>query len=457
MNYGFLLECVWHPPLAFEDVAAPKLPLELELQALWFSGAFGRDFRLTDGRPLRIIQFGEWNLGPGPDFNHAVIDISGIHSTGDLEIDPTATDWENHGHSTNLAFSNTILHVAFEPTLRETFIRTSDHRDIPRILISPAQLAGALRLPARETAISVPGRCVAPLKKIPPAALERLLRQAALHRASQKVTRFLRTSEARDRDTALFIATAETLGYGGNSLPMKLLAQRAPLASLRASPARSEALLLGTAGFLSPPHMSNSPPDTRGHLQNLWDTWWKFRPDHEPPDSRKPTWITHGQRPANHPHRRTGGLSSLICEWDTFRALAFAAPFTTKPLVGFLQSLRHPFWSFHHTLSSQRTSSPISIFGKNLALELAANHLIPLALHEERFTYPQYLKLRHSSANQKLKRCAIRLFGSLEEAKPHLRRLANQQALLQLYHDFCLEDSSDCLACPFPEQLAQWR
>ena len=73
MNYGFLLESVWHPPLAFEEVAAPKLPPELELQALWFSGAFGRNFRLKDGRALRITQFGEWNHGAGPDFAHAAI------------------------------------------------------------------------------------------------------------------------------------------------------------------------------------------------------------------------------------------------------------------------------------------------------------------------------------------------------------------------------------------------
>ena len=82
MNYGFLLESVWHPPLAFEEVAAPKFPPELELQALWFAGSFGRDFRLKDGRKLRIIQFGEWNLGAGPDFSHAAIEIDGVPYTG---------------------------------------------------------------------------------------------------------------------------------------------------------------------------------------------------------------------------------------------------------------------------------------------------------------------------------------------------------------------------------------
>jgi hypothetical protein len=457
MNYGFLLESVWHPPLAFEEVAAPKLPPELELQALWFSGAFGRDFRLKDGRTLRITQFGEWNHGAGPDFAHAAIEIDGCNFTGDIEIDSCSSDWESHGHSTNPAFSNTVLHVAFRPTVREMFIRTSNHRQIPELLIGPTQLSDALRLPSRDTAIAIPGRCTQPLKRMPKLAVERLLREAAIRRASHKAARFNRTVEAHNFDSALFQATAETLGYGGNSLPMKLLAQRAPIAMLRANAAESEAILLGTAGFLDADLYRRAPEETQDYLSDLWQTWWKIRPDHEPPDSRLPAWKTHGQRPANHPHRRVGGLSTLVKNWSEFRRLALASPFSVKQLTDFLHALRHDFWSHHHTLTSTRSSQAISVFGKNLALELSANHLIPLALHENRFTFRDYYKQRHSATNQKLKRCGIRLFGSEESAKPFLRRLSHQQALLQLYHDFCLEDFTDCEGCPFPEQLAQWR
>jgi len=457
MNYGFLLESVWHPPLAFEEVAAPKFPPELELQAMWFAGSFGRDFRLKDGRKLRIVQFGEWNLGAGPDFAHAAIAIDGAQHTGDIEIDTTTSDWENHGHSTNPTFTNIILHVAFEPNSREMFVRTANHRQVPELLISPSQLADALRLPSRETAIAIPGRCIQPLRRMPKLSVERLLREAALRRASQKASRFLQTIEAHDFDTALFQATAETLGYGGNKLPMKLLAQRAPIASLRANPEFAEAILLGTAGFLDPELHHRAPEETREYLLDLWKTWWKIRPDHEPPESRRPAWKTHGQRPANHPHRRTGGLSVLVKHWPTFRKLVLATPFSVKPLADFLQSLKHDFWSHHHTLTSERSKTAVSVFGKNLALELCANHLIPLALHENRFTFQDYYKHRHSAVNQKVKRCGIRLFGSEEAAKPWFRRLCHHQALLEIYHDFCLEDFTNCENCPFPEQLSQWR
>ncbi|MBC7979794.1 MAG: DUF2851 family protein [Armatimonadetes bacterium] len=457
MNYGFLLESIWHPPLAFEETAMPKAPPELELQALWFAGSFGRDFRLKDGRNLRITQFGEWNLGPGPDFAHAAIDIEGSHFTGDIEIDSSPLDWESHGHSTNPAFTNTILHVAFNPPSMETFIRTANHRQIPELLITPGQLSDALNLPSRQTAISIPGRCIHPLRRMPRLSLESLLEQAATHRAANKAKRFLHTATAHSIDSALFQATAETLGYGGNSLPMKLLVQRAPISKLGNHLETTEAILFGTAGFLNPDLHRLAPEDTREYLLTLWQNWWKVRPEHEPPESRRPAWKTHGQRPANHPHRRVGALSVLVQHWPAFRKLALASPFSVKALTDFLHGLRHDFWSHHHTLTSARSRRAISVFGKNLALELSANHLIPLALHENRLAFPNYYKHRHSATNQKLKRCAIRLFGSLETAKPWLRRLSHQQALLQIYSDFCLEDFSDCADCPFPEQLAQWR
>ena len=283
---------------------------------------------------------------------------------------------------------------------------------MPELLISPAQLADALNLPSRDTAIAIPGRCLEPLKRMPKLSVERLLREAASRRASHKAARFLRTTEAHDFYSALFQATAETLGYGGNKLPMKRLAQRAPIATLRVNPTHAEAILLGTAGFLDADIHRRAPEETREYLSALWQTWWKIRPNHEPPDSRLPVWKTHGQRPANHPHRRVGGLSALLARWPEYRRLVLASPFSAKPLTDFLHALRHDFWSHHHTLTSARSGQAISVFGKNLALELAANHLIPLAMHEGRFTFRDYHKLRHSAINQKLKRCGIRLFGS---------------------------------------------
>jgi hypothetical protein len=457
MTYAYLLESVWHPPLAFEEPVGSALPPELELQALWFAGGFGRDFRARDGRNVRIIQFGEWNRGSGPDFAQVAVEIDGVVKTGTLELDINARDWEVHGHATNPAFASVVLHVVFQADLQRGFTRSCENREIPQILISGAQLEEALNRPPREVAIARPGRCIAPLRKLGSTAIERLLQEAALHRAAIKAKRFLRATDAHGRDAALFQATAETLGYRANPLPMRLLAQRAPLAALRANGEAAEAIVFGSAGFLAPDLHASAPTDTRDYLRGLWNAWWKSRTSFEVAPERAIAWKTHGQRPANHPHRRCGTLTALAKRWPSYRKVALARPFHPKRVVDFLNSLEHPFWNRRYTLTSAPIPGKLALFGRGQALELLANHLVPLALHEDGIEFADYYRLRSSSPNEKVKRCALRLFGSLEAAKPWLKRLCHHQGLLQVYQDFCLEDFSDCHECPFPEQMTQWK
>ncbi|MES2657871.1 MAG: DUF2851 family protein [Verrucomicrobiota bacterium] len=457
MTYGFLLESIWHPPLAFEETYAAALPPELELQALWFAGAFGRNFRTTTGKSVSIVQFGEWNRGAGPDFIQTAVEIDGELKTGPLELDPAAGDWEAHGHAENPAFRDVVLHVVFQADARRIFTRTVDHQEIPQVVITEMQLSDALSRPQREVAIAHPGRCVVPLKGLPAGAIERLLEEAAIHRAAAKAARWLRMADAHGRDAALYQATAETLGYRGNALAMRLLAQRVPLTLLKAEGEAAESILFGTAGFLSADQHELAPTDTKDYLRSLWDNWWKVRARFETASDRRIPWKTSGQRPATHPHRRTGALAVMTNVWPQYRKLALARPFDAKPLIDFLQGLEHGFWSHRHTLESSPSVQRIALFGRSQALELIANHLAPLAMHEGGMSYKSYHKLRNSAPNEKVTRCSLRLFGSTQAAQPWLRRVAHHQALLQIYQDFCLEDFSDCRDCPFPEQLAQWR
>lgn len=453
MNYRGLLAAVWDRAVLSEPPPSP-LPSELELQALWFAGAFGREFRDSSGHPVRIVQFGEWNRSAGPDFLHAAVEIAGRLREGPIELDLRPADWEAHGHGADPAFESTVLHVVFTGDGPETFTRTREHRQVPRVLMPRDLLEEALLRPRRETAIARPGRCVQPLAAVPSAAIAALMTEAATYRAARKAARFLRNADAHGRDAALYHAVAETLGYRSNALTMRLLAQRLPLSALREHPERTEALLFGAAGFLAPDLHEKAPPDTRDHLRGLWDDWWKARGPWE--SAHAIPWKAGGQRPANHPHRRVAALGALARDWRRFRKLAFARPLDAQALVAYLSKLDDPFWTKRHTLSSTATARPVALFGKPRAIELLANHLFPLALHEGE-PFDRYLKLPAGARNEKVRRCAIRLFGSEDAASPWLRKAAHHQALLQIYRDFCLEDASDCSDCPFPEQLQQWR
>src|SRR2546423_8122734 len=80
-------------------IALPKIPGELELQARWFAGDFGRQFTSTSGQPEETAQFGFWNREAGPDFQDAAARIGKDEvRRGAVEIDLLDRNWESHGH-----------------------------------------------------------------------------------------------------------------------------------------------------------------------------------------------------------------------------------------------------------------------------------------------------------------------------------------------------------------------
>ncbi len=122
---------------------SPRIPSELELQARWFAGDFGKDFVSTAGDKIDVIQFGTWNREAGPDFRDAAIRINGGEPIrGCIEIDLLDRSWETHGHATNPAFEATVLHIFVERSDRAFFTRTQSNRNVPQVCIDPANFAG---------------------------------------------------------------------------------------------------------------------------------------------------------------------------------------------------------------------------------------------------------------------------------------------------------------------------
>src|SRR5437667_3842949 len=141
---------------------SPRIPSELELQARWFAGDFGKHFVSTAGDKIEIIQFGVWNREAGPDFSDTSIATNGGKPIrGCIEIDLVDRNCEAHGHATNPAFEETVLHVFVEKSDREIFARTKSNRNVPQVWIDPKMLSYAFdaNLP-----LARPGRCKAPIR-----------------------------------------------------------------------------------------------------------------------------------------------------------------------------------------------------------------------------------------------------------------------------------------------------
>src|SRR5438045_5334803 len=242
-------------------LAAPKIPNELELQARWFAGEFGRKFQTLVGASVEIVQFGLWNREAGPDFQDAAIRLAGGPILrGPIEIDLLDRNWESHRHATNPAFDAAILQLFLERSGVEFFARTSAHRNVPQIQLDLAALRDAA---AGIVPLAHAGRCVAPLRNLEAERVTSVLEAAAKFRLRQKANRLRQRIEVHGSDEALFQAIDESFGYKITRLPFKLLAQRLPLAFLRKRREDAEALLFGFAGFLDAPDLDRQRKSTR--------------------------------------------------------------------------------------------------------------------------------------------------------------------------------------------------
>src|SRR5450631_1792035 len=140
-------------------------PSELELQARWFAGDFGRWFHSVSGDDVEIVHFGTWNLAAGPDFSDAVVRLNhGDPIRGTIEFDLADRSWETHGHATNPAFEDAILHVFVHQSNRAFFTRTKSNRNVPQVRVDPKTLADSF---SANVPLARPGRCQAPLGDLP--------------------------------------------------------------------------------------------------------------------------------------------------------------------------------------------------------------------------------------------------------------------------------------------------
>ena len=325
LQYRAILQAVANScdPTAAEDVltTSPELS-EMEVQSLWAVGLFGSEWESEQHDHVSILDFGEWNRSAGPDFLFAEIKINGRLVRGDIEIDPHAQDWEQHGHGANPRFNNVILHVVLTEPPQGWYTRNSMHMEVPVIYLSAQRVREALDMqqPAIDT---ICGRsdwngrtelCAKPLADMSPAQIEDLLLAAAAHRIECKRRRYRRKVAVLGEAQASYEAWAECLGYSANKEPMIMLARRAPIRRLRGVDA--EAVLLGTAGFLKPVLPSRAEPEARAYHRRVWDAWWKVKDDFALEGQRSPAWQYTGIRPFNHPHRRVAALAVSATNWQ---------------------------------------------------------------------------------------------------------------------------------------------
>jgi hypothetical protein len=205
---------------------------------------------------------------------------------------------------------------------------------------------------------------------------------------------------------------------------------------------------MGIAGLLPKQPKASWDAETKLFIRTLWDLWWKKRERWESRIMPSGSWRLAGLRPANRPERRIMAAAELFVGR---RIPEVSVSFITRAR-GWLESAEGIYWDRRLSFCSSRQKQSAALLGETRIDAILNNVLIPfLAAHG--IQPARWLdRLPVEADNAIVRQTALSLFGP--DVPPSLCRDGlRQQGLIQIFHDFCLNDRSRCAACELPGLL----
>lgn len=372
---------------------------ERHLQALWYD----RDMRPpllrdADGVEIRVADPGEWNLGHGPDFKNATLEVGKERRRvyGDVEIHLRPSDWTSHGHGADSAYGNVVAHVTWTdgpppPTLpKGTYSIAISKTMADEIGFTPEQidLTGYpfARLPVEDR----------PCRRLfdgNPDLARLVLAQAGAKRLIVKSRIFAveLASTANSRKQVMYESLMEALGYRHNSKAFHFIARRIPYESAVSEHETLEQAYLAVANFVE--------------------------------------WDMRNVRPNNSPLKRLSAAAKFFSAGHLEELLNASdfSPGGCKKIIGIL--------------------GKYGFMGHGRASAVLANALVPMAMAEGRISQPpDWLPPEDLSSPMRL--TAFRMLGRDHNPSAfYLNNGLRMQGLLQIHREFCLELYPDCKDC----------
>lgn len=342
---------------------------ERHVQAIWYDAALRPSCLLTrNGSAVRVLSPGVWNLGEGPDFRDAVLEVGpdARRVVGDVEIHLCPNDWDLHKHGTDPNYRNVVAHVTWgcgpiPRTLPSRAVSIWIGRfvmDRPDFSIDAIDLSAYpyCRLPlgmrpCQERFLKNSDEC------------RRLIVKAGQSRLRQKAMRINgRLCEASahrvSREQIFYEEVMTAMGYSRNKVTFRRVAERVPLEEL-----------------LSAREFAGSALLTAGSFEAL---------------------ERGGCRPRNAPLARLAKAAESFVK-TPIRHFSDAADFSRKGCRKLTDGLCG-------------TNLGLRVMGSGRAAAILANVIVPFALAEGRLdSVPEWLPAEDVSAPVRL--MANRLFG----------------------------------------------
>jgi hypothetical protein len=221
------------------------------LHYLWKYSLYDPDSLLdNENKKIVVINPGEYNRDSGPNFFNARIFIGGTEWAGNVEIHTRASHFINHGHNSDHAFDNVILHVVVENDKR---VFNSKGEELLTVEIKYNQVFYEKYLDLVNNPCVI--ACQNEISKLDSFYVRHWLHSLLVERLQGKSYAIAKifSQTGSDWDETFYRILTRYFGFRVNTEPFEMLAASLPFRIIRKhadNRFQIEAMLFGTAGLL---------------------------------------------------------------------------------------------------------------------------------------------------------------------------------------------------------------
>ena len=411
---------------------------------IWNNKLYKDDSLYTEeGESLQIVHPGRHNTNAGPDFFDARIKIAGTLWAGNIEIHLKASDWNKHGHQSDPAYRNTILHVV---AMADIPVINDIGSSVPVFVINwPKWIEDNYELLIKSHEWI---GCASLLYQVDPFRVKFFLNGVMIERLKQKIETISKVLfETKDDWSETFYRMlARSFGLRENSLPFEMVARSLPqsvLAKHHDSLFQIEALLFGQAGLLCDELFGDDYYiDLRKEYRFLAGKYglkpveghvWKFMRMH----------------PGNFPTLRLAQFAALI---HVSRGL-FTAVIESNNLED-LKTLfsvsASAYWDNHYSFNKPSVNRK-KVFGEQIFSLIVINVVVPFYFLFGESQNKLFLKDRALEILEQMPPENNSLISRWAGAGVVASNALESQALLQLQHNYC--EPRKCLDCTIGHKI----
>jgi Protein of unknown function (DUF2851) len=411
------------------------------LHYVWKFRLFDRaDLRTSEGEPLEIYSAGLHNFDSGPDFQNARVKVGETVWAGNVEVHLSSSDWKKHGHTTDNAYRNVILHVVYRD---DAPLILPDGRKVPTLVLEnriPDELYGRYHKLIFGEQTIIP--CEASIGQVDELTIYNWLTRVLVERLEKRSAAVITALELNrgDWEETFYQFLAANFGFKTNALPFELMAKSLPqniLAKNKNNPLQIEALIFGQAGFLNADFKDEYPQKLKAEYAFLQKKYQLLPVENH-------LWKFMRLRPANFPTIRLAQFAALVVQSNHLFSKLLEIK-DVKALQAMFTGIKvNPYWESHYRFDVESAPSPKNLGPASVDV-LLLNTLALFLFSYGKYNQNQHYINRSLQLLEHLPNENNKIVEDFATLGLKIKTAFESQALLELKNNYC--NYKKCLQC----------